>query len=330
MTTEEQPQKNAINWPRVIVRTIIGVLVTVIIAMLWLAWTLRPEPNDNALALGESAAGGPIEIPIQRPTELDGLTRDEVFALRTEAVMRNPELLGGPYVPADVVFGQIVDGKPWWGMPGQFFYANGSKSIEGVSEEARFILNPYLLVWAEFGGFSFYGNRWLTWSEEAIEAAGEEVIYEPDFPLICGPETLTWWPDERRAEVFYDVTGCMSEMNKWLANPVEAEDMYISLAAYNARDLNLNFLFPDYDESENIIDPIEEDIPTEPVAIPHFIHLGSSCAYPGGCNNMSPAFPPTDYLFIEALPARFVVRLWHELPPSADESADMTVVLLFE
>jgi hypothetical protein len=89
-------------------------------------WVLRlPNPNRNDLAIGKAVTVDSLENEIQSPTDLDFLSKADVYQLRNEAVFKYPQLMLNGYTPSEVVFGQIVDGLPWWVMHGQFFYGKG-------------------------------------------------------------------------------------------------------------------------------------------------------------------------------------------------------------
>ncbi len=92
----------------------------------------------------------------------------------------------------------------------------------------------------------------------------------------------------------------MDRINKWAVYPVSATKAIFDLFAYNAHDMNLNFLYLSYNDSSNIskINP-----PNTPIAIKYFLHKGDSCGYPGGCNNMSPLIPEINDIEIEGIPA---------------------------
>jgi len=253
------------------------------------------------MAVAEAATLEAVDIAIQSPIELDFLSKAEVYQLRIAAVDKYPALLAHDYAPADSVFGQIVDGLPWWGLEGQFFYGGGEKSISGLSEESRFILNPYLLVAADF-----YDN----WGGKISTAD------LPTFTLTCLPHSFRWWPQQARAEVSY-YASCVKRGGNYT----------FDLISYNARDLNLNYIYVSYQDSLNITHP---DIPTAAYEIPHFIHQSSSCGYPGGCNNMSPYTPEIDGLKITALPAKVVVWLWEKEPSSLEQRPDTVFVINFK
>ncbi len=293
MADRNRPSKN--SWWLI---DILALLATCLVII----WVIRlPAPNRNTLAIGKLASVDDVDIALQKPVEFDFKTKAEVLQIRSEAVQKHPELLAGVYRPSEKVFGQIVDKRPWWGMYGEFYYGKGDRSIEGPSEEARFILNPFLLVAADF--YSFW-QGYL--SEDDL----------PSYNLTCQPYKLHWWPKEGRAEATYGEK-CVSSR---LSHTFE-------LVAYNARDFNLNFVYVSYKESFNVS---KSDIPASPISIPHFIHLGSSCGYPGGCNNMSPYTPELVGLVFKDLPARLVIRLWQDKPVSPTQTADMVFTLRFE
>jgi hypothetical protein len=242
-----------------------------------------------------------LEIEIQDPVELDFKRRAEVFRMREQAVQQHPELLLARYRPSDAVFGQIRDNLPWWGMTGIFYYGSGDNSIAGPAEESRFLLNPYLLV-----GADFYHN-WIGYPEAEV--------LKPGVALDCAPTQLRWNPLERRGEVTYNAR-CISGTNS----------RRFDLIAYNARDFNLNYIYVSYNESRNIT---KLDPPSAPYAIPHYIHQGNSCGYPGGCNNMSPPSPEIDSLEILGFPAEVVVWLWTSEPSSNSQPPDMIFLVRF-
>jgi hypothetical protein len=256
-------------------------------------------PPTNALALGAAAGSDAIDIRINAPAELDRLSKTEVLALRQRAVMAYPQVLAGPYTPSEAVFGQIVGSANWWGIPGQFRRGPGPESIEGPSEESRFILNPYLLVAPEFRDWWPH----LTDSEAA------------NFPFVCYPQSLRWIPREARVEASY-AASCIAQR----------QSQEFDLIAYNARDLGLGFIYVAYEESSNVSKP---QAPTQAYENPQFIHKGGSCGYPGGCNNMSPQTPPIDGIQIQALPATVVVKLWRSRPASVGANPDLKYVLEF-
>jgi hypothetical protein len=251
--------------------------------------------TGNRLALGGTARIDRLVIPINDPANLNNLSKAAVLALRTRAVGERPELVNGNYVPSESVFGQIVDGAPWWGIEGQFLNGPGNRSIEGAAEESRFLLNPFLLVAPEF-------SDW--WQQGP-----------PGVPLTCLPLALIWSPREAYGEVSYDAE-CIRARQR----------PEFDLIAYNARDLGLGHIYVSYADSKNVTKHLQS---SDAYANPQFIHKGGSCGYPGGCNNMSPATPPIDGIQLEGLPATVVVWLWRAPPASIAQAPDMKFAIHF-
>ncbi len=281
----------------------------------------RESPGPGCLLrLGEaSPVPGFVDLPPARPIDLDFMTRDEIFGIRSAAVARHSELIAPGYRPSVGVFGGIVSERPWWGLRGQFFDGPGEHSIDGPSEESRFLVNPYLLLAADL-----WTRSPDPWRRERFS---EDELSRPDFPYECAPATLRWWPRARFAQASYLVSRYAAAMERIGGTSFPIRGLMFDVVAYNARDLGLGFamLLPDR------CDNVRQSSPaTTPFSIIHYIHLGGSCGYPGGCNNMSPRDPNLDAFELEDLPARATFGLWQEEPASADTPADLTFSLQFE
>lgn len=265
---------------------------------------IKSRHHINALSSDNLAREEMLDIGLQPVTELDFKSKAEVLKLRTEAVYKYLQLISGDYKPSEPIFGQMEDGAPWWGVLGISYYGSGEKSIEGPSWQSISILNPYLLVVPDF----YFG--WSTAQVSITEVGG------PEYPTYCEPRYLRWYPKISRAEVTYDASCARLSQNST-----------ISLMAYNARDFSLNYIYVSYKDSLNIF---KQNPPTEPYLNPQFIHRGSSCGYPGGCNNLSPSTPPIDDIKIINRPAQVVVWFWKDSPSSVEMPPDMTFIIKFE
>ena len=277
------------------------------------------QASTNSLKVGPLASmPDGSALTLNRTQHFNYLSREEVLKHRTNAVMAVPSLVNAPYTPTSAVFDEIVDGKPWWGMAGQYIWGEGQRSIEGPSEESRFILNPYLLVAA---------NPWTAkiWNQEQIT---EEDLNNQDFPYTWTPQELRYWPSRKMAQAIYDVTAFNGKLKAVSSKLETTEPNYrFGLVAYNARDFGYGFLFISPQQSTNIENSFRGNFPIE---IKQYIHSGDSSKYPGGCNNMSPAMDEIDKLTIKQLPARAVVYLWKTRPPLSTAPADFTFVLDFK
>jgi hypothetical protein len=268
---------------------------------------------SNELAVGSQAPQSPLVIPLNKPADLNGKTQQEILAMRSQIVAGNAALVRGAYVPNQDVFGEIVDGRPWWGTAGAAIYGAGSQSILGPSEESRFILNPMLLV----------GLNSATLEIWRADLMSESDINNPDFPYFWPPERLEMDAKNYRAMVSYDVTGYLKRINDTgkLTKPVLTPNF--SLVAYNARDFGYNYIYADMQQCKNIKNQFDE---RRPVRLTQFIHCGGSCGYPGGCNNMSPYTQAIDRLLFTKLPARVTVYLWKQ-QPTVSQVPDFTVYI---
>jgi hypothetical protein len=279
-------------------------LPVIVICLVGFLLIQKPAETQNVLAIGDLAKIKSIDMMIQSPKEFDFMDKDEILVLRRDAIYRYPSLLFTTYEPSEAVFGQIVDGLPWWGIAGQFYYGQGEQSVEGSSEESRFILNPYLLVAAEPCGM---------WDRNRVP---EQLVHQPNFLFYCEATNLHWEPEISYGEITYDAE-CVTKRNYSCFN----------LIAYNARDLSLKYLYVSYKDSTRIT---KQEPPQSAVAIPQYIHQGDSCGYVGGCNNMSPDTPEMESLSVTGLPAEAVIWLWKDEPSSLEETPDMTFVIHFK
>ncbi len=307
-----------------LLRAIILALVVLLTSLVAVVLILRrpPAPNCNALALRDRASQDKVGVILRAPIDLNYKTKAEILALRRQAANHYTDFLLSAYEPSEAVFGQVVDRLPWWGMKGQFYYGSGPRSIKGPAEEARFLINPYLLVAADFFGLTTQTTP--GWNTATISEAD---LDRADFPLVCMPRALDWFPRQARAVAVYNVSECMARMSQWATQPVSLPFMTFDLIAYNARDLNLNYIYVSFKESRNL----EQLDRSEKVFwISHFLHQGGSCGYPGGCNNMSPATPEISNYWLTGLPAQANIKLWKDEPSAPDQTPDMLFVIYFE
>ncbi len=302
------------------------VFVVLIFVYLYVALELiNPvlKQNTNTLAIGQLAIIDSITIPVVPPIELNGKTRNEIYDLRQDAVLEFSWLIYTKYKPSHAVFSQIEDKRPWWGVTGHYYYGSGDQSILGAAEESRFILNPYLLVGAEFSGVSIWNEQYGSafWNQNIITPAALET---GRFPFYVSPQNLRWWPPRNRVEVTYDLTSYLQQLNNWTTKKHTFRDASFDLIAYNARDLNLNYLWIDTTQSINIIPNITMQ---EAIEIPQYLHKGDSCGYPGGCNNMSPVTPELQDISPGKLPAKLILYLWRDKPVVNETPPDITYVI---
>ena len=317
------------NRKPILIYVLIFLLLCLNILLIGIWYFNQPRPNLNALAIGtqsNTANDQVINIPLQPPMNFNSMTRAQVLALREKAVNQYPSLLATPYHPSDAVFAQIEDYRPWWGIAGQFYYGAGESSIRGESEESRFVLNPFLLVAADFYAPNNIDSTTLwNWNKTRIT---ETDLNRPDFPYACSPQDLRWQPRNSQVQVTYDITQCLARLSRWTIGNTTLADVAFDLTAYNARDLNLNYIQLIQAESPNVKFSVAFN---SPIVEPEMIHRGGSCQYPGGCNNASPYIPQISELTLQAVPAQLTIYLWKDDPtPLRLTQPDMRFVIYFK
>lgn len=278
-----------------------------------------PAEHRNALALGDQARGSDeIEIAIQPMEEFDGWARTEIAKRRRAMVARHPELVQGAYQPSRSIFGQIVSGKPWWGIIGQEYLMieDMSRSTEGPSEESRQILNPFVLLWPEHWNIWYFPEV-----KEVRKSITNEALHDPNFPLILYPHSLTYYPRQRTARLRLHLNEYRQRIEKIWGSFPEKNWGVGGLNNYNARDFGLPFLIPSVEESKNIKFHCDTGAPRI-AETTEYVHLGGSCRQPGGCNNMSGSMGDTGCrLEVEAVPASLVYHLWGAYPEQNEAPA---------
>jgi hypothetical protein len=243
-----------------------------------------------------------MDLSLNPMIELDFMKKEEVYALRIKYVEQFPELAPNNYKPSDAVFGQIEDGKPWFGILGISYYGAGEKSNAGPSEESRFIANPYLLI-----GLS---DKFL------IAIKNSNLKPQPIYPH---PLTLSWKKDKTYAKVTYNVEEYLHLARQYYGN--RKVDKELGLTYYNASDFGFNYMFIDPDLCRNVALNSPKD---EPIPLVQYIHTGGQGnLHPDGVNNKSPEQKESE-IEIEDLPLLLVIKLWKEKPLSVTQQADMT------
>lgn len=275
------------------------------------------QNSSNRMSLGAQAkAQNSVNLAINGPSEYDFHTRSDIENLRKTFVAQHNELLLYQYTPMPAIFGQIEDGKAWWGLEGQLFYDSGNRSPDGLSEESRFVNNPFLLVCANMviDGYQYDTSKYPT--KEELASAG--------LPLECAPSQAVIYPREQKEEITYNVSNFMRASAKIVDFPKQLGNAPFDVVAYTARDFGFNYLAVSPRFSRNI-----NKTSDRPIEISQFIHTGNSCGYSGGCNNMSPYIEGLHELSLKAVPAQAVVYLWRSRPNSVDQVPDFMVTLNF-
>lgn len=244
-------------------------------------------------------------VPINEPIELDFLSKQQVFDIRKKYAAACQPVIPKNYAPSDTVFGQITDGKPWWGLVGENYYDSGQHSIDGLSEETRSINNPLLL---------FVLNTQF----------GVSLVNLDGPNLYPKPISLTYKPSQKTISVVYDISSYNAAADNYLKTAAHQnfvnENEY-ALQGVNARDFGYDFAYA-YSANNILFDDSSNNLSTSIQQLQDFLHTGGSCGYEGGCNNGS---PNQTYLHFKttALPAQLGIRLWKKTPQDKNAPADI-------
>ncbi|MBX9691153.1 MAG: hypothetical protein K2Z81_02145 [Cyanobacteria bacterium] len=289
--------------------------LALLLAVCFCLSTTSCKASNNELKLGLGATVESVDVALNDPLDLDGMSKDDISRMREILVGRYSNLINRPYRPDNNVFGQITDGKPWWGLDGQFVFGAGDRSTEGKSEEARFVCNPFLLIGA---------NPWsaMIWDTDKVT---EEDLQKSDFPYYWAPSAVRYYPKRQALQIAYEVTRFNENLKRWQHKIKDKTPITrFGLVAYNARDFGYGYLSVETKESENLVYNADK---RAPVKIEQMIHCGDSCGCSGGCNNMSPAQAELDDLSFSKLPATVKILLWRNYPGSTQAPPDLTVFL---
>lgn len=252
-------------------------------------------------------------IPINEPIELDFLSKQKVFDTRKKYTDRASLFISSDYEPSAEVFGQIEDGKPWWGFKGATYRGAGEYSIEGLSEESRFINNPLLLMGVNEGGGRIFKK--------------EE---EPD--IYVKPISLFFQPNSKSIIAKYDILGYYRDKGLLLDDNTYTEgppNEGLTFECINARDFGYNYAYA-YSFQNISFSQSGNNLSTDVQRLQDFIHTGNSCGYPGGCNNASPRQDFLNFTAPIAFPAQIGIRLWKEKPQDKNTPADLYYIVNFQ
>lgn len=297
--------------------TTFALLLAIVVAVLIVKPGKTQQISSNRLSIGPQAkVQSPLNLAINPPSEYDFQSRVEIENLRKSFANQHTELLLYQYTPMPAIFSQIEDGKPWWGLDGQVFFDSGSRSIDGLSEESRFINNPFMLACANMvlSGYHYESSKFP--SKEDFALSG--------LPLECAPSQAVIYPRQSKEEITYNVTNFLQASAKIVDLPLQLGSAPFDVVAYNARDFGFNYLAVSPRYSQNV-----NRTSDRPIEIAQHFHCGDSCGYNGGCNNMSPNIEGLHSLSLKALPARAYVYLWRARPSSVDQAPDFMVQLNF-
>lgn len=253
-------------------------------------------------------------LNVNSPSEYDYLSKQQIFDIRKNYV-KNSLFNNASYEPNTEVFGNIIDNKPWWGSIrcNQLNYKGDyHENIEGPSNVSVQMNNPNALVGLSMPYIPWdIGNNKEFCTSDYAKFLPLSLQYNRKDKLIVAKYKLT----KKFLKLRTNINGKLTRY-------------VIQLSGLNARDFGYDYM---YIFNENNIKMYSEyNNATEDIStFRDYIHLGGSCHYKDGCNNISPM--QNNLMFsVTHLPAEINIKLWKKKPINKYVKADMYYRIIFD
>ncbi len=260
-----------------------------------------------------------IDLKINPMSDYDYLSKKEIYNIRkkyvSESVFANPN-----YEPSEEVFGQIVDGKPWWGdirCDEMNYKGDYHEHIEGNSKVSIQMNNPNILV-----GLS---KPYMPWNKPE---------YDEIYGNFCTAEYSRFIPYSlkynKKDNIFVAIYKVPREFLDFRYNiDGKSHRFMMQLSGLNARDFGYDYVWAFESNNIKFRNTHEPNVEDEVQKFQNFIHLGGSCKYKDGCNNISPMQIPL-IIKVTDLPAEINLKLWKKYPSNKYSKADIYYKIIFE
>lgn len=294
-------------------KLIIGLkVITILITMCFLCPSTIFSINDNKiLKIKDTSKFEALRINPQ--SEYSFLTKKEIYDIRKRYV-QDSLFAHKNYEPSAREFGSIVDNKPWWGniKCRQLNYEGDyTEHIQGKSLQSLKINNPNMLV--------SLNDYIIPWHTEA-----NDDFCTSEYSKFL-PHSLKYDKNNKLLVIEYQVPRRFLDMRANISG--NSVRFPIQLSGLNALDFGYKYVYAFdtknvrmYDYNNNITKHIGEFV--------DYIHLGNSCKYKGGCNNISPV-QFDKMIMLTNLPAEINLKLWKNEPINKYIKADIYYKIVF-
>lgn len=252
-----------------------------------------------------------VNIEINPLESYNGKTKREMYDIRKSYVKKSLFYSHG-YVPNEEIFGEIEDGKNWWGLEPLVCSHGDEDTTRGVSALSRFINNPDLLVQTYFPfNLTYYDGVKEYCNSKFSRNIPTELFYDPKSNTITAKYLMSPF------------------VYKNTVNYYGLKDIHypLILSGLNARDFGYEYMH--INNLYNVRMLNDPNAAAQVHQFRDFIHVGGSCRYNGGCNNMSPRQTELEFN-ITGLPAELNMKLWKKQPLLKDLNGDINFKIRFE
>lgn len=270
--------------------------------------------NDKKILIDNNPAEFKT-LKVNLPSEYNYLSKEQIYKIRKKYV-KNSIFYKDGYEPSEEVFGQIVDNKPWWGLIacGQLNYTGDyHERIEGDSKVSIQMNNPNALV-----GLSL---AYLPWDVEQTHSFCTSE-YSKYTPL-----SLKYNEKDNLIIAKYDLPE--EFLNVRVNIDGQSKRIPVQLSGLNALDFGYRYVWAFDFKNIKMLHQDEKTVLDEVIQFRDYVHLGGSCRYEGGCNNISPMQQEL-MLTITNLPAEIDLKLWKKEPMNKFHKADFYYKIVFE
>ena len=290
----------------------VRIIIALITAFILSQPTILLHYDNEILKIKDISEFQRLEINPQ--SEYDFLSKDQIFELRKRYVERSL-FKSANYIPNEKVFGAIVDNKPWWGnrICQQLDYKGDyHENIEGDSKVSTLMNNPNTLV-----GLS---QAYSTWDIDAYQE-----FCTSSYGRFM-PFSLKYNEKQKLIVAEYELT--KDFLNHTININNKSYRYPIQLSGLNALDFGFDYGYVFDSKNIKMFNNNNENITDIVTKFRDYIHLGSSCRYQGGCNNISP-IQNNLMITVTDLPAEINIKLWKNKPLNKLMKADIYYRIIF-
>lgn len=256
-----------------------------------------------------------VDLNINKPTNYNFKSKNEIYNIRKSYVLKS-KFAKRNYAPNEAVFGSIVDYKPWWGLiscDNPDYHGDYHERIEGPSKVSVQMNNPDALVQVSLP-YLIWGTDYNR--EYCTSEYSKFIPYSLKFSKKYNAYVLKY--ELTRAFLNYRT----NINNKTYRYPLQ-------LSGLNARDFGYNYVYAYNTTNIKMFSYSDFDMTNSIVTFADYVHLGGSCKYKDGCNNISPMQDGLMFRVTE-LPATISLKLWKNYPSSPSEKPDLYYQIVFD